>query len=133
MIFCTVTWTERERLCLRRLVDDFEGTEAVAGDVWLGPEVIARQADVVPAEWRDVLEETVWNGGSRAAQIFRGASEIDGVPIDDRRGDEVEAGRAIALVFEGAVGEPPLLVQKDGLIEGMARLALVQTRVTSAS
>ena len=96
--------------------------------VGLGPEVVAGQADVVPAERRDVSQEIVGNGGARASQMVRGAPEIDGVPVDDRRGDEIEAGRAIALVFERAIGETALLVQENGLIERMARLALVQTR-----
>lgn len=37
------------------------------------------------------------------AQFGDGVAEIDRVPKDDRRDDEIEAEGSVALIFEGAV------------------------------
>ena len=48
--------------------------------------------------------------------------EIDGVPVHNRRRDQAEAGRAEALVLEGAVAELTLPMEEDGAAQGIARL-----------
>ena len=46
--------------------------------------------------------------------------EIDGVPVHNRRRDQAEAGRAEALVLEGAVAELTLPMEEDGAAELLA-------------
>ena len=45
---------------------------------------------------------------------------------DDDRGQQVEAGDPVVLPFPGSVSQFPALVEVDGALEGMVRLALVQ-------
>ena len=78
-----------------------------------------------------MLQEIVGRGGALASQMVDGTPKVDRVPVDDRCGDEIEAGRSIALVFERPIGETALFVYENGLIERMARLALVQPGMTS--
>lgn len=53
-------------------------------------------------------------GHTRAlgAQVLDGAVEIDGIPMDNSRGEETEAGGSEALVFEGAVANFALAMEK---------------------
>ena len=53
-----------------------------------------------------------WDDVTPIAQLPHGAVEIDGVPVHDRRRDQAEAGRAEALVFEGAVADLALPVEE---------------------
>ena len=54
------------------------------------PEEVAAEIDVLPSEWGDMTNEMIWNGIAAPASGFDGAFEIDGVPEDDGRDDEVE-------------------------------------------
>ena len=53
------------------------------------PTIVAGQVDVVPAERPDVAKDIFRHVGPREAQRLDGAGEIDCVPKDDRRNDEV--------------------------------------------
>lgn len=66
-------------------------------------------------------------------QVADGAFEIDGVPQDDGRHDEVETGGTVPLVFEGAVAQFTEPVEKDGTGECVSRLALVEVRVGASA
>jgi hypothetical protein len=57
--------------------------------------------------------------------MVRRAPEIHCVPVDDRRGDEIEARGSIGLVFERAVDEPALFVEENGLSERVTLFSLV--------
>ena len=115
----------------RRLVDDVERAEAVEGYVGVAPVIVTGQTDVVPTQRRNMLQEIVGNSGARASQMIRGAPKIHCVPVNDRCRDEIKAGSSIALVFERPIGETALFMYENGLIERMARLALVQPGMTS--
>src|SRR5208337_4274060 len=52
--------------------------------------------------------------------------QIPGVPQDDRRDDEIEAGGAIGLVFERTIAQLAEAVEKDRPRERVARFALVE-------
>jgi hypothetical protein len=56
-------------------------------------------------------QELVGDRNSVGAQPADGEIEVGGVPVDDGRGDEAEAGGAEALVLEGAVAELALAVE----------------------
>ena len=60
------------------------------------------------------------------AQSGDRAVQIEGVPQDDGGDEEVEAGSAMLLVFEGAVADFAETMQEDGARQAVARLALVE-------
>jgi hypothetical protein len=45
---------------------------------------------VLPSEGRDVREEIVGNSETLGTQVLDGAVEVNGVPVDDRGGDEAQ-------------------------------------------
>ena len=58
---------------------------------------------MLPSERGNVGQQIVRNHRSLRAQLPNGTVEIDRVPVDNGGGDEAQARRAEALVFEGAV------------------------------
>ena len=66
----------------------------------------AREMDGYWVATSGVREKVIGQDIAARAQLADGA-EMDGVPEDDGGGGEVEAGRAVTLVFEGAVGISP--------------------------
>ena len=56
-----------------------------------------------------------------------GLAELQRVPVDDDRGQQVKAGDPVVLAFPGSVAQFAALVEVDGALEGMVRLALVQS------
>src|SRR5437868_13784824 len=62
---------------------------------------------------RDVREEIVGNSETPGTQVLDGAVEVDGVPVDDRGGDEAQAGCLEALILEGPVTGFALVVGTD--------------------
>ena len=54
-----------------------------------------------------------------------GAVQITGTPQDDRGDEEVQAGRAMLLIFVGAVANFPEPMDEDGARQAVAGLALV--------
>ena len=58
---------------------------------------------------------------------------VDRVPIHDRRDHQIEAGGAIALVLERAVGDPTLPVHVDAVRQEMPGLALVEAVLTAVA
>lgn len=51
-------------------------------------------------------------------------AELQCVPVDDDRGQQVEAGDPVMLSLLGSVPQFAALVEIDGALEGMMRLAL---------
>ena len=56
-----------------------------------------------------------------------GLAELQRVPVDDDRGQQVKAGDPVVLAFPGSVAQFAALVEVDGALEGMVRLAFVQS------
>ena len=56
-----------------------------------------------------------------------GLAELQRVPVDDDRGQQVKAGDPGVLAFPGPVAQFAALVEVDGALESMVRLALVQS------
>ncbi|BDV36168.1 hypothetical protein SS37A_36980 (plasmid) [Methylocystis iwaonis] len=46
---------------------------------------------MLPAEWRDMSEQIVTDSFAAGAQFGNGVAEIDRIPKDDGRDDEIEA------------------------------------------
>ena len=80
---------------------------------------------MLPAQRGDVGEQLVGHVDAAAAQMTDSSVEIDGVPERHGRGDEGQAGGAMALVLEGAVAQFAEAVEEDGAGERVAGLALV--------
>src|SRR6266481_3704355 len=66
------------------------------------------------------------------AQCHHGAIQIDRIPEDDRRRDQVEAGGAMALPSKGPVADLAEPFEADGPSQIIAQLALVQDSTHSA-
>jgi hypothetical protein len=74
-------------------------------------------------------QELVGRGFSGGAKVIDGLADIERVPIDDRRRDEVEARCLERLVVEGTVTHPALLMREHGLSKRMPRFAFVESRL----
>ena len=61
------------------------------------------------------------------AQLVNCAPETDGVPKDDGRDGEIEAGGSVSLIFESAVADFAEAMKKHRSGESVARLAFVET------
>ena len=77
------------------------------------PDVVAIKTDVFPAEWSDVRQQRVGQNFALDAKLGDGAAEIDGVPEGDGGDREVETRGPIALVFEGAVPDLAVTMEKQ--------------------
>jgi len=75
------------------------------------PDVVAIEADVLPAERGNVGEQFIGQRFAFGAKLGNGVTEVDGVPEDDGGDREVKARGTVALVFEGAV--PDLAVTME--------------------
>ena len=76
---------------------------------------------MLPSERRHVLDEMLLGGKGRQRAL-----QILGVPQDDGRYQQVEAGCAEELVLEGAVAQFAETVKEDGTGKGIASLALIE-------
>ena len=70
-----------------------------------------------------MLLASPWAG----AQVLYGSLQVDGIPVNNSRGDEAQARRAEALVFESAVSNFSLTMKEHCAPQRVARLALVET------
>ena len=69
------------------------------------PSVVPGQVDVFPTDRRDVRKERIWKGDSMLPQCIDSTLQIDRVPQYDSKDDQVEAARAVTLVFESSVAD----------------------------
>ena len=74
-------------------------------------------------------KQIVTNPFSAGAQFSNGVAEIDHIPKDDGRDDEVEARCAIALIFERPVADFAKTMKEHRPGECVAGLTLVEARV----
>ena len=58
--------------------------------------------------------------------------EMLGVPIDNNRSEQVQAGHAEVLTFGGSVADLPLATDAQGIFQGVVCLTLVQTDLCAA-
>ena len=75
---------------------------------------------------RDVGQEFVRDLEPGLPPREDGLAELQRVPVDDDRGQQVEAGDPVVLPLPGSVPQFAALVEVDGALERMVRLALVQ-------
>jgi len=52
-------------------------------------------------------------------------AELQGVPVDDDGGEQVEARDPVVLAFGGAIADLALATDAQGVLQRMVRLALV--------
>ena len=96
-----------------------------------GPDVIARQRDVLPTERSDMGQQVIRNSGTLRPKLPHGAVEIDSVPVHDSRGDQTEARGAEALVLKRAVADLALAMEEHRAAQRIAGFALVQPRMAA--
>lgn len=81
---------------------------------WFGrPDIVAIEADVFPAERVYVAEQRVGQSFALGAELGDGVVEIDGIPEDDGGDCEVQTGCPVPLIFEGAVANLPVTMEKQ--------------------
>src|SRR5690606_37330405 len=78
---------------------------------------------VLPAQRRDVLQQSVGNIPAPLAQMSRCPAEIDGIPMNDGADHEVEAGSPECLTVKGTITDFATLVEKDGALGRPSRLS----------
>ena len=84
-----------------------------------------------PAEGRDVGKEIIGDGRAESARVLDGTVQVDRVPMDDRGGDEAQAGRTKALVLKGAIANFALAMEEHRAPERVAGLAFVEAGVAT--
>ena len=82
---------------------------------------------MLPSKGCDVRQQIVGNRRPLRAQLANGTVDIDRVPINNGDGDEAQARRAEALVFESAVSNFSLTMKEHCAPQRVAGLALVET------
>src|SRR4051812_13038360 len=93
-----------------------------------GPEVIAGEIDVAPAQGREMGEDGLRHWDTVPTERVQGAAEIDGVPQHDGRGDQREPAGAMLLGFGATIAHAAEAVEAHGAGQRIARFALVQFR-----
>ena len=77
-------------------------------------------------------EQLIGRSFGLGPKLGDGVVEVVGVPEDDGGDREVEAGGTVALVFEGAVPDLAVAMEKQGAGERVPGLALVEPGVGTA-
>jgi len=78
------------------------------------PNVVAGQADVLPAERSDVTEQVLVDRPTVSPQLAIGGLQISGVPEDYGCDEQVEPGRTEELVLEGTIAHLAEPAEVDG-------------------
>jgi len=86
---------------------------------------------MLPSERRDVSEKLVGNDFAARTQFGDNAAEIDGVPEDDGGDGKVEAGGAVALIFESPIADFAEAMEEHGAREGVARFPFSSRAATA--
>lgn len=73
-----------------------------------------------------MLEQIRRNGSSLTFEMPHCGSEIGGVPQYDGAGDEIERARPMSLGLQSVIADPAGAMEKDGALEGVLGLSLVQ-------
>jgi hypothetical protein len=76
-------------------------------------------------------EQIVTDSFAAGAQFSNGVAEIDRIPKDNGRDDQVEARCSIALIFERPVADFAKAMKEHRPGEGIARLTLVEAYICS--
>jgi hypothetical protein len=93
--------------------------------------LVAGQCDVLPAERSNLGEQLVRNADSLSAEPQDSQVKVNGVPLNDCRGQQAQSQRPKALVFESAVAELALAVEEHSASKCIVSLALVQPSMAS--
>lgn len=102
------------------------------GHLLLGvPGIDAGEIYVLPAEWRDMLEQYVGDSSTTLTQMGYGTAEINGIPVDDGADDKVEARGTECLTFERSVADFAALMEENGPLELVGGFSFVKTGLTS--
>jgi len=97
------------------------------------PDVVAIKTDVFPTEWSEVGQQRVGqNDFALDAKLGDGAAEIDGVPEGDGGDREVETRGTVALIFEDAVPDLDVTMEKQGTGQRVSGLAFEEPSVGTA-
>lgn len=85
-----------------------------------------------PTEGRDVRQEVWRTVHAFAAAIGDGLSEMFCVPVNDDRGQQVQASHAEVLAYCRTIADFTLAVDAESVLQGMAGLAFVPADLGAA-
>lgn len=92
----------------------------------LGPKVVARQVDVLPAERGQMGQVLVGNRAARLGDRGQGGLQIGRVPQHDGAHHDVHGAGPVGLGLETVVMQASDALEEDGALQGVLGLALVQ-------
>ena len=72
-------------------------------------------------------QQIVRDADALSLQVLYGSLQVDGIPVDDCRGNKTQARCAEALVFECAVTDLTLPVKEYSAAQRIAGFALVES------
>ncbi len=96
------------------------------------PKVLTSEKDVGPPERRDMGEKMVGGIEPFAAPGLNGMAKVQGVPVDDDGGEQVEAGDPVMLTLRRAVADFALTADAQGIFQRMMCLAFVEADLCTA-
>ncbi len=85
-----------------------------------------------PPQRGDMGEQMIGRVQPFATPGLDGMAEVQGVPVDDDGGEQVEARDPVVLAFGGAVADLALATDAQGVLQRMVRLALVEADLSAA-
>ena len=91
------------------------------------PPVFSGQVDVFPSQRRDVRKEFDRDLKAGFVPGQDGLAQFQRVPVDDDRGQQVEASDSVMLTLFGSVAQFAARVEVDGALQSMMGLTLVQS------
>lgn len=84
-----------------------------------------------PTQWRDMLQQFVWNMPALMSQKCGGAAEIDGIPVNDRAHHQIKARGPECLAVVRPITNFSALMEEDGTFQLVSSFALVETSLTT--
>ena len=88
--------------------------------------MLASQQDMRPTQRRYVREKLGRNVEPFVPPLCDGMAEMNGIPAEDDRGQEVEVGDPVVLSLSRAIADFTLATDTKGTLEGMVGLTLIE-------
>lgn len=79
-----------------------------------------------PAQWGYVGQQLGRHVEPFVPPLCDGMAEMDGIPVDDDRGQKIEAGNPVMLSLCRAIADFTLATDTERILEGMVGFTLVE-------
>lgn len=95
--------------------------------------LFVRSSNRLREQWREMLNQAFVFEQALLPQRVRCSLQVDRIPKHDSSGDQVEAARTVALLFETAVADLAKTMEENRSGQGVPSLSLVEPRIDSSS